>query len=644
MFQNNPLLSQLKQQFHQQRSRVEGSIKANEKGFGFLETDSKNSYFIPPKQMKKVMHGDYVTAVIQHNDGKEYAEPEQLIHASLTRFVGSISIKNKIFFVIPYRSTVKEAINCQIDDTLMLSLNNGDWVVAELIAHPLKDNNKPFLARITEFITHQEDHFAHWLITLAYNKLAKSAPEIAHDNAFIIQDESRQDLSHLPFFTVDNATTKDLDDAIYIEQTDNGDFILMTAIADPTAYIKEQDEIDNIARQRGFTNYLPGYTIPMLPVQLSDQLCSLLPNQKRPAVVCKMLISSTGELLPDVEFSLAWVTSVAQLIYDDVSDYLEQGGNWQPPTDELRQQIERLKRAIALRIERRNQDSAPFKDKIDYQFFLDDAGNVQEIKAISRRIANTLVEEAMIAANLSAARFLVEKAGVGLFNIHLGFDKKNIEQVITLLNEQKIDQFTAEQLLTLNGFCQLQKQLREHSLDYLDIRLRRFLHYAEISTEPQPHFGLNVPTYLTWTSPIRKYSDLVNHRIIKQIIQHQPPILPDKTLVNQLMELRKTYRNCEREITDYLYVNYLRDKIGSTFTAEITDINRGGMRAKLHENGATVFIPLSMIHSDKDELENLPQLGIMKINNKICYKLGDVISVELKSIPKESRNLIGAVI
>jgi exoribonuclease-2 len=233
MLQDNPLLAQLKQQLHSQTPRAEGVVKATEKGFGFLEVDAQKSYFIPPPQMKKVMHGDRITAVIHSEKDRESAEPEELIEPFLTRFVGKVLRKDDRLSIIPDHPLLKDAIPCRAERGVAHDFKDGDWAVAEMRRHPLK-GDRGFYAELTQFITFGDDHFVPWWVTLARHNLEKEAPEGA---ATEMLDEglTRRDLTALNFVTIDSASTEDMDDALYVEEQADGKLLLTVAIADPTA-------------------------------------------------------------------------------------------------------------------------------------------------------------------------------------------------------------------------------------------------------------------------------------------------------------------------------------------------------------------------------------------------------------------------
>ncbi|QCT21568.1 exoribonuclease II [Jejubacter calystegiae] len=639
MFQDNPLLAQLKQQLHSQTPRAEGVVKGTEKGFGFLEVDANKSYFIPPPQMKKVMHGDRIRAVIHEDKGRESAEPEELIEPFLTRFVGRVQKKDDRYAIVPDHPLLKDAIPCRPERGLKHEFKEGDWAVAEMRRHPLK-GDRSFYAELTRYITWGDDHYAPWWVTLARHNLEKEAPDgVATE--MLDEGLTREDLTELPFVTIDSASTEDMDDALYAEQDDRGDLHLTVAIADPTAWIAPGSRLDKIARERAFTNYLPGFNIPMLPRELSDDLCSLRPDETRPVLACRMSIGADGAIGSDIHFFAATIQSRAKLVYDEVSDWLEQKGYWQPQDDIIARQITLLHRICQLRGEWRHNHALVFKDRPDYRFVLDENGYVLDIVAEPRRIANRIVEESMIAANVCAATVLRDRLGFGIYNVHTGFDPANTEQLATMLKSHGMH-VDANEVQTLEGFCKLRRELDAQPTGFLDSRIRRYQSFAEISTEPGPHFGLGLEAYATWTSPIRKYGDMINHRLLKAIVKGESAERPQDEVTVQMGERRRLGRMAERDVGDWLYSRFLQDKAGTDtrFSAEIIDISRGGMRVRLVDNGAVAFIPAPFLHAVRDELVCSQENGTVQIKGETVYKVTDVIDVTIAEVRMETRSII----
>ncbi|EOB2783713.1 exoribonuclease II [Vibrio vulnificus] len=646
MFQDNPLLAQLKQQIQENLPKKEGTIKATEKGFGFLEVDSKTSFFIPPAYMKKCMHGDKVIAIIRTENEREVAEPQELVEQMLNRFIGRVKMfKGKLNVVPDHPQLKKMSLKAKTKKGLNpQEFAEGDWVVGHLIRHPLKDDNG-FFVEISEKITDANDKIAPWWVTLAENDLPNSEPAGIDD--WQIKDDAdleRIDMTHIPFVTIDGESTKDMDDALYAKKNDAGNFELTIAIADPTAYITPDDEMDKVARERGFTIYLPGRNIPMLPRDLADELCSLIEGEIRPALCCTVTVSKDGVIGDDIQFFAANIKSHARLAYDNVSDWLETGSceKWQP-SEEIAAIVRDLYQFSQARAKWREKNAVVFPDRPDYRFELSEDNDVVAIHADMRRSANRLVEESMITANICAGKTLQTHFGTGVFNCHAGFKSEKIADVVELVNPDGTLEFTAESIATREGFAALRRWLSKQETTYLDNRIRKFQTYSEVSNQPLPHYAMGLDIYATWTSPIRKYGDMINHRMLKALILNKEPVQkPDDSVGEELALHRKHHKIAERNVADWLYARTLADAPANQtlFTGEIFDINRAGMRIRLLENGAAAFIPGSLIIDNKERIECNGDLGTVSIDKEVVYKLGDVLEVVLADVNQENRSLV----
>ncbi|ENE5170692.1 exoribonuclease II [Vibrio cholerae] len=647
MFQDNPLLAQLKQKIQENLPKKEGTIKASDKGFGFLEVDSKTSYFVPPPYMKKCIHGDKVVAFIRTENEREVAEPSELIEQSLTRFIGRVKLfKGKLNVAPDHPQLKKLSLKAKTKKGLNeADFQEGDWVVAHLVRHPLKGDDG-FFVQISQKITDANDKIAPWWVTLAENDLPNSEPAGIDD--WQLKDDAdlvREDLTALPFVTIDGESTKDMDDALYAQQLPNGDFALTIAIADPTAYITPEDEMDKVARERGFTIYLPGRNIPMLPRDLADELCSLMENQVRPALCCSVTIRKDGVIGDDIRFFAANIKSHARLVYDHVSDWLETGSSeqWQP-SEEIAQVVRDLYAFSQARANWRETHAVVFPDRPDYRFELSADNDVVAIHADMRRTANRLVEESMITANICAGKTLQTTFGFGVFNTHAGFKAEKMADVVELMEVNGAPNADAETLATVEGFAALRRWLATQETSYLDNRIRKYQSYSEIGNQPLPHFAMGLDVYATWTSPIRKYGDMINHRLLKAHILGKAPVqTPDETVGEELALHRKHHKIAERNVADWLYARTLADEPAkeTRFQAEIFDINRPGMRVRLLENGAMAFIPGALILDNKERIECNGEDGTVLIDKEVVYKLGDVLEIVLTEVNQENRSLVG---
>ncbi|RJG41861.1 exoribonuclease II [Motilimonas pumila] len=639
MFQDNPLLAQLKQQMQADLPKQTGVVKATDRGYGFLETGDKKSIFIAPANMKKVLHGDTISAIIREENDKTQAEPETLQQCDISRLVGRVKMfKGKLQFNAD-NPLIKHDFLAKIPaDIKSLNIEEGDWVVASLQNHSLRDE-KRFSVIVTDLLAKKDDHFAFRPVTLAKLGLDLEPPELT-ETLIDADADNRVDLTQLPFFTIDGETTQDMDDALAVRETAQG-FELHVAIADPSAYLPLGSQLDTTAAARGFTIYMPGFNVPMLPREVSDSLCSLQPQQPRAALVCQISVSKTGEVLEPAQFMNANIVSQHKLSYQQVSDFIEQSNDaWQPETS-LAEGLGALHQLALARLDWRQQNALLFDDQPDYKFELDQQGKLVDIHAEPRRIAHKMVEEAMVLANICGAEVMQTSQTQGVFNTQAGINPEKMVEAHKLLTANGIE-CELEKLSELDEFCRVKRLVNALPDKFLDIRLRRMFAFGEFSAHGAPHFAMGLPLYATWTSPLRKYSDLINHRQIKTLIAKQSPQALDQELGGRINEQRKLQRQAENGANAWLYAQYLslHSRANTVFEGTIMDVVKAGIRVKLHACGAFVFIPTSLIAKDKTLVECKMELGEVWFEEQSVLKQGQTVQVVIHDVNLDTRNFI----
>ena len=653
MFFDDPALQALKKGFDAEKVKKEGIVRGTDRGFGFLEVaNDKNSYFIAPQFMKTVVTGDKVSAVITEDreKGKFQAQPETLIESALSnKFVARVTYANGKLQVIPDNPALKQQ-TFNADDQRQVKngkLNDGDWVMCSLKKHALVDGI--FRAAIAEEITTNNDPTTPWTVSLCALDLPTQPPASSDNYPFLEESLPRADLTSLPFVTIDSEKTEDMDDALYIETVGEGEnqgYKLYVAIADPTGYIDENSSLDAEAAERAFSIYLPGRNIPMLPRELSDNLCSLRENEVRAALVGVIYIKPDGDIdLDATTYKLATIKSQGKLIYNYVSDFIENGdtSNFNP-SDEVKQVLDNLVAMTKLRDQYRSTVLASFRPRPDYEFVLTEDGALDHIEINVRRIANQIVEESMIAANVACGDFLAKNLNTGIFNTHNGFDPEEIDDAVELLNANGY-KCTAEELETIPGFCAARRYANTLPKSYLDNMMRKYQEYSQMTISPGPHFALGVDNYATWTSPIRKYGDMINHRLIKAVIcEQEHPRMPNEETLLVMNTARRTNRMAERSVREWLYADYLSPEVEkkTVFTGEVFDVVRGGLRVCVVENGAFIFIPMSFFSTSRDDVEFDMDSGRVFYKGEKVLELGDTFKVRLVSVDKINRSIVGA--
>ncbi len=636
------------------RETKDGAVKATDRGFGFLELSNGESIFISPAEMRKVFPQDRITAIIRtDSQNRKQAVPIKLINASLSTSIARIyrnPRKESEFLAAIDNPAFKEKVLAKIPNAIReQEPQDGDWVLVELSDHPLLKPDRRASVIVRELVARSDDPKVPWSVTLRRHGLPKECPPDPETIA-ISDGFDRADMRDIPFVTIDSPSTMDMDDAISI--TDKGDhWDLHVAIADPTAYIPAGSPLDQEASSRAFTCYLPGFNIPVIPHVMSEGVCSLVAGEDRPALTALIHVGKDGSLSGDepCTFALGTVRSTAKLAYDDVSDFLESGSSENlKPGPALAAQLGIFQEFAAARAAFRSRTTVLFKDKPDFDIELDAEGKPAGIKVERRRVANKIIEECMIIANECAGLFLEKHVGRGVFNRHTGFDPDKLDMVLRILKRNEITDFTKEELSTMAGFFRLRSLCDAQSTGYLDMRLRKFSIPAEMVETPAEHFGLGLHCYATWTSPIRKYGDMINHRLIKAFITGtELPPTTDPKIMTRLNTVKKTSRFAERDVREWLYTDVLAPDVAkkTVFDAEITDISRPGIKVQLTANGAMVFIPMSTINPAKSEAYAVSQEdGRLFKDGKMLYELAMNVRVFLTNADRDTRSLTGEIV
>ncbi|BBI01221.1 exoribonuclease 2 [Buchnera aphidicola (Nipponaphis monzeni)] len=641
MLKNHPLLLQLKKKFQNKIVTVKKIVKKNIQKFNFFNIEKNKKCQVSSTSIENLLsEGNNITS-INIKSNKKVIMPLKLVKTSLKEFVGRIQKKNKKIFIIPEYFFLKESIICECTNDLKNKIQSNDWVLAKLLRYKFK-KNKFFVAYIIKIIASKKNPLARWLITLAKYNLDDSAPKVKNYNFIVDSKYNRLDLTKLDFITIDNAFTKDIDDAVYITKNFKNEFVLTIAIADPTSYIPYQSELDTIAKNRGFTNYLPGFNVPMLPKELSENLCSLKPGMCRPALVCMVNISNQGNIIEDsIQFNLAWIKSKEKLIYENVSNWLENIGTWKPQSNVIANQIFLLQSLYKVRRQWRKKHTLIYKEKLEYKFNFSKNGEVIKITGVHRRIAHRIIEESMIIANMCAAGILTKKIGFGIYNVHIGYDILNAAQIICILKRYNI-LVNIKDICNLTSVIKLNKKLNILNNNYLNNRIRKFQAYSEFSITPKPHFGLGVKYYATWTSPIRKYGDMINHRLLKSIITNTSHLSLKRDVVIKISNCKRKNRMAERDISDWLYISYFKKNvnINDIFKGEIIDIFKAGMRICLINNGANAFVPFYLLNFICSKLVYHKNDGIIYEHNKPLYRVSDIIKVSIIDVKEHEKKII----
>jgi VacB/RNase II family 3'-5' exoribonuclease len=591
-------LKSLKSRMEAEKERTEAVIKGTQNRYGFAVLDDGREIFIPPDEMLKVFPDDRVMVCIRPaKDNKTIADIEKLVDSPLGDFTGRCVRKGKAVFVEPDLSQLNRWLF--IPPHARNGVREGDYVRCAILRHPIRDG-KP-QAKVLTVIGNDETPGIENLYSMAKYHLASewSGPSRQEVSRLVaecrpLETGKRRDLTDLEFISIDTVKTQDIDDALYAEISSDG-WTLFVAIADPTSYIKPDSELHRDIAARGASVYFHGDVLPMMPEELSQDTCALSEGKDRPALVCKVAVSDSGEV-GDFEFIEATVRSRGKLSYYGVERYL----NGQ--ADELMSHatpLEALYQVFrALRTQRETRELV-MEDRREFRWILNDQKQIESIEPYDKLLSQKLVEECMIAANRCAAAMLRERGANGPFVTHPGFRADRLEEARKFL-AMHAPEVSALDPTTVEGYRDIMRCLAQsqHELP-LRSMVNRLLTRAGLSTEPGAHMGMALATYTNCTSPLRKYVDFLVHLQIKALLHDQPATGVTPELLEQLAERLQNTRAATLEAERWLAGRYLA-RLAATaeggpaviFKGKITHINSSGFNVRLDDNGLDGLVDL----------------------------------------------------
>lgn len=636
-------LSKLKQAIQASKEYAEGVVRGTANRFGFVVLDDGREAFLPPDEMQQVLPGDRVKVSLTENDKKKHeAKLEKLISSELKEFVGRYVIKGGNHFV--------SADHPQLSRWLFVpprerkNMQNGDLVRCAISRHPFGDGRAQIkiLARIgrpddigieRQYMIHKHALPSNW------NAEALQQLQAIKEQAPQLSTEGREDLSALPFITIDSEGTLDMDDALYAEALDDG-WLLYTAIADPSALIEPDSPLDLAAQERAASVYFPGATLSMFPSELAQDVFSLLPGVKRPTLVCKQTIKQNGEIA-DFSFISATISSQHKLNYFQVADYLENQNTGAVPA-ECTELLDCLLAITRARQDYRRNQHLIQSDNWDYIYRLNKQQKIERIERRQPTVAHQVVEEAMLTTNCCAGRLLASLAaehngvGGGLFMSHAGFRSERLAEIEQLLKKDKPD-LAGKDLQKLEDFRVLFRQLQQEESDsVLLATLKRRLQPGAVSARAEPHFGLGLENYATVTSPIRRYSDLHNHRIIKGLLMPTTGAERSPALAEQLQSQLQRNRQACRQTEQWLLCQFLSSQRGQEFDALVVAVASQGILVRLLDSGAEGFIP---IRGSKEEPARYDSLRMTLSYQDQTYHLEQKLRVKLDKVDLSEKQL-----
>ncbi len=639
-------------------------------GFGFASPEKGSDIFLSARQMRQVFDGDKVLIQPLGKDsrGRREGKVVEVIEHNTTKLVGRFSGENGFGHLRSENQRITQEIIVIADPESGLSYKNDQLVVVEITQQPSKRNLAQ--AKVIEVLgdhmapgmeiqvaIHNYDIPEHWPQEVT-DEIADLAPVVSEESKL-----SRVDLRKLALVTIDGEDARDFDDAVYAEPKKSGGWRLWVAIADVSHYVKPNSALDIEAHKRGNSVYFPDFVVPMLPELLSNGLCSLKPKEDRLAMVCEMTISAAGRL-SGYKFYEAVIHSHARLTYNKVGAMLdntasEKSAKLREEYAEVMPHLRTLKNLYTVLRAARDKRGAMDFDTVETRVLFAEDRKIDKIVPIVRNDAHKLIEECMLCANVATARFLKAAKIPTLYRVH---DSPKTERL------QNLRSYLAELGLELAGqddpqpsdYQQLAIDISERAdKQVIQVMMLRSMTQATYSPEEEGHFGLAYPAYTHFTSPIRRYPDLLIHRAIRSLIHSDSTSSSIKRAddfkldtsyrypysMEQVLQLGEHCSMTERRADDatrdvmaWLKCEYMQAEVGNDFNGVVTAVTGFGLFVELKDVYIEGLIHISSLPKDYYHFEAAKQRMVGEHTRKV-FRLGDQVSVKVVSVNLDDRKI-----
>jgi ribonuclease R len=634
---------------------VPGVVIANESGFGFLRPDlgGGDDLFLPPFEMRKVMHGDRVLASVTGMDrrGRREGTIVEVLERRLTRLIGRYTEEVGIGYVIPDDKRVQRNLMVPADGRN--DAKSGQLVVAEITTPG--NSHRPPIGKILAVLGDKLTASLAVEAAIHGHEIPHEFPPavLAEATAVPLQVDAataarRVDLRQVPLVTIDGEDAKDFDDAVWCEPTRDG-FRLIVAIADVSHYVRPGTPLDEEAQLRATSVYFPGFVVPMLPETLSNGICSLVPNTDRLCFVCDMQVGRDG-IVASSEFYEAVMHSHARLTYTDVWNAV---GDGIPDDDRdaalaridgLLPQVQRLHQLYKVLDKARAKRGAIEFESSEVRFVLDARGAVSQAGMLQRNDAHKLIEECMIAANVQAALYLM---GVGIPAPYRNHDKPPESRYADL--EEFLKEFALRlppwAKLRPKDFRALLEKIRERpDATLLESVILRSQSLAVYAPDNIGHFGLALEAYAHFTSPIRRYPDLLVHRAIKHALaggkheayEYSPHRMASLSL--QCSERSRRADEAQREVDERYRAAWMEDHVGKEFEGTISGVTSFGLFVELDDSKVNGLVHVTQLANDFYHFDAVRKALAGERRGRE-YRLGDRVTVVVLKASVEDRRI-----
>ncbi|WP_171588721.1 ribonuclease R [Pelistega europaea] len=653
---------------------VVGTIQGHRDGFGFLiPDDGSEDVFLPNREMLKVLHGDSVSVKVTGKDSRGRLEGIilEVLKRGITKLVGRLLYEQNQWIVVPEDQRIKHDI--VIPTAELAGAEKGKVVVVEITTQPTRYSQPT--GRVVEVLGDIDDPgmeieiaIRKFNVPAEFSKAALKQANALPDHVTAKDLKDRIDLRDIPFITIDGEDARDFDDAVYAQEVNLGTekrkrrgWRLLVAIADVSHYVKAGDALDQDAVERGTSVYFPRRVIPMLPEVLSNGLCSLNPEVDRLVMVCDMVIPATGVKAGQVtayQFYNAVIHSHARTTYTQVWDCLQQPDG--PSAQQLRHvqpQIQDLYQLYELLFKARQARGAMEFETVETKIISNEMGKIEQIVPFIRNNAHRLIEECMLAANTCAADFILTHKRMGLFRIHEGPTPEKLDSLRDFLKYFGLSLGGATQPHGKDYAALLDKARMRPDYQMIQTMALRSMQQAVYSPDNVGHFGLAYEAYTHFTSPIRRYPDLLVHRVIKSIlaetryVPHVEGLAKAKgesakeyehavwdTLGRQLSASERRADDASRDVEAWLKAWYMREHIGEVFSGKISGVTNFGVFVTLDNLFVEGLVHISVLGWEYFQYVEKTGELIGDTTGK-RYRLGDVMHVKVARVDLEARRI-----
>ncbi|MDE3211324.1 MAG: ribonuclease R [Pseudomonadota bacterium] len=629
---------------------IAGRVLANAEGYGFLRPDEGgDDLYLSPQQMRTVMHGDRVLASVVGIDrrGRRQGAIAEVLERRSPRLVGRVVVENGVTLVAPDDRRLNQDV--MIRPGRALGATSGQIVVVEITDPPTQHRGP--MGEIRAVLGERLQPSLVVEMAIASHDLPHEFPaDVLRDAALVeprvaaAEREGRVDLRQLPLVTIDGADARDFDDAVYAEPKRGGGWRLIVAIADVSHYVPVGSALDREAYERSTSTYFPGFVVPMLPETLSNGICSLMPKVERLCMVCDMVVDAEGAVTRS-KFYDAVMLSHARLTYDKVWQVVGLGDeDARHEVADVLPQLENLHALYRAMAGQRQRRGAIDFETPEVKFRLDQTGNVESMGASERNDAHKLIEECMIAANVQAALFLEKKKIPALFRAHEPPPAEKYEDLQQFLREFKLRMPPVDEV-TPADFSEILHMVHDRpERELIQSVLLRSQSMAAYQPDNRGHFGLALQAYAHFTSPIRRYPDLLVHRAIRFALTGRKAVdysygpAEMAAMAIHCSQRERRAEEAERDVDERFKCAWMEKHIGSEFEGVVTGVTSFGLFVELDESKVSGLVHISQLANDYYHFDAVRKL-LQGERTGTQFRLGDHVRIQVLRASLEDRKI-----